>query len=658
MKKNTNKPTFAQRAKSIMKKYPRAKFDSVEKEAMEQELDALIAEQEAMKQAMGVGAPEQQMELDTQQAMLEGSMEEPQMFKWGGDPNDPDKPNLLQRGLGMLSDAYNFIDTGGTGLPFGSITDPEIGTIYPNTGIAPVPGRGIRGNYAGNAKNISRAIPKQTFTKPPLANTSKPIPEGRTNNEALMDFYMNKLSEAPGQLSKQFPQGANTPIQYGYSGFPKQNYVDPKITVKWGSTYKPPIPEKVLPPRPVGYLDEISEGIAGNINMNNLIPWQNIGYGAAGVGGLGLVGAGIYGAATNPNRASNVQNVLASSPAMSTRNPTPVNTPIAASAAIPTPTVNRGYTPFLYGPESEGGPSIVTPITEQPKTTTTATKTSGTKPKASSKTTTPSASNPVVIPTPEEVAAMVPVQTTKPYSFDMSGLRFNPEAEEDLSGLNLTPKKFYSPTKSGWDKLKENEFLPSYVAAGAGILGNLGQMLMDKKPKDINFARYSPEEVDLSAQRLAAEREADLGRAVGRTTARNLGMGAGQAMSSIVSSESGVSRNLADALMKSRLAEETANVDARNRAGQFNAELGMKEQLMNTQQKEAWKERQREYLAGAVNVIPETMQDINKIKAQREYLKQMGISEEKALEWLSKKYPNYSIEQLKNGLASGTLFKK
>ena len=44
--------SFASRAKKIQSKYPRAAFDPYEKAELEREMDALIEEQEAYKQAM------------------------------------------------------------------------------------------------------------------------------------------------------------------------------------------------------------------------------------------------------------------------------------------------------------------------------------------------------------------------------------------------------------------------------------------------------------------------------------------------------------------------------------------------------------------------------------------------------------------------------
>jgi hypothetical protein len=247
-----------------------------------------------------------------------------------------------------------------------------------------------------------------------------------------------------------------------------------------------------------------------------------------------------------------------------------------------------------------------------------------------------------------------------PTTGKLLGIQQKPEnlvtAKNSFEGDKLKAKSQSAVDALGGEK-KTNEFLPSYISAGATMLGNLGQMLMDKKPKNINFARYQPEDIDLTEQRLAAEREADLGRAVGRTAARNTGMNAGQAMSNIISSESGVSRNLSNALLQSRLEEETTNVGERNKAGQINAQTSMREAMMNRGMQDEWKQRQRDYVSGAIQAIPDAMADINKVKAQSEYLKQLGMSDQNRIEMMKQMFPNYSLEQI-NGIVKGSIFKQ
>ena len=383
----TNKLTFAQKAQRIQSKYPRAAFDPHEKAELEREMDALIQEQEAFKQAMGIDAmPEQQMKLDANQAMMEGQMEEPQMFAGGSTGNDFDL--LLKNKL------------------------------FPTS---------IQGNE----------IP---FAPPPSS---------------------------------------------------------PVVKVGSGITPKPVVAPSIYNLTPEEQLSAIREKSAN----------------------------------------------------------TGINTPME-------------------------------PIK----------------------------------------AAALPSNLNIPKTLDVGQIQ---------AGM----RKPVKGVKDG-----SNQFLPSYIAAGTSALGNIAQMFLDKKPKDVNFARYAPEEIDLTEQRLAAERAADLSRSVGRTTARNLGMNAGSTMANMMSTESDVSRNLSNALLQSKLQEQTTNVGERNKAGQMNTEMGMREAMINRGMQDDWKNRQREYLAGAVQTVPDAMKDINQIKYQYEMLKQMGTSEENALKWLNQKYPNYKAD--------------
>ena len=75
MKKKTK--TFAQRAKDIIKSFPRAKYDPIEKKALEEAMDKLMMEQEQYRNMMGMGNNEEPM----QQSFPEGGMVPMTMLK-------------------------------------------------------------------------------------------------------------------------------------------------------------------------------------------------------------------------------------------------------------------------------------------------------------------------------------------------------------------------------------------------------------------------------------------------------------------------------------------------------------------------------------------------------------------------------------------------
>lgn len=183
--------------------------------------------------------------------------------------------------------------------------------------------------------------------------------------------------------------------------------------------------------------------------------------------------------------------------------------------------------------------------------------------------------------------------------------------------------------------------LPSYISAGTSLLGNIAQMIFDKRPKPLNLPKYTPEGIDLYNQRLGLRRDADVDRSTMLNQTRNVGMNAGQTISAMNSGTAGLQRNLGRALTESELAEQQYNVGARNRAGEVNAMTGMREGMMNKQMEEMWKQRQSEYLAGATNTIPEFMSDVNRIKYQDKYLKQLSDKDRAMLELLMNSSQNY-----------------
>lgn len=202
-----------------------------------------------------------------------------------------------------------------------------------------------------------------------------------------------------------------------------------------------------------------------------------------------------------------------------------------------------------------------------------------------------------------------------------------------------------------------NEFLPSYIAAGANVAGNLAQMFLDKKPKPVSLPRYAPEEVDLTPQRLQVKRDADIARSISRTNARNLGLNAGTTMAVTGAADADIQRASNTAILNSLLAEEQANVGEANKAGMFNAEMGSKEALVNTELNEARNQRQMGYVAGAVQTIPDLMTDINRIKMQKDQWSKLSANERAQLMFLSSIYQNYT-PLMENGRAVGTKVRK
>ena len=103
----TNKKSFAARAKDIINRYKRAKFDKTEREELDAALAALAQEQEAYKQANGIGeySPEN-MQAQQMQAQEMQAQRGVQQFNDGGDINDKpgwaDDSAVYASSVGML----------------------------------------------------------------------------------------------------------------------------------------------------------------------------------------------------------------------------------------------------------------------------------------------------------------------------------------------------------------------------------------------------------------------------------------------------------------------------------------------------------------------------------------------------------------------------
>lgn len=236
-------------------------------------------------------------------------------------------------------------------------------------------------------------------------------------------------------------------------------------------------------------------------------------------------------------------------------------------------------------------------------------------------------------------------------NFNMVDSKFLNSLTPDSIGqpLNLPQfsKNSFSPTtKQSIDEENiESDLLPSYISAGASMLGNIGQMLMDKKPRQIISPSYRPEELDLSEERLAAEQQAATAGNIARRNLREGSLSTGQALSNLGALEAGIQGTRGDVLTKLGTAEKQYNIGAKNEANRMNTQMKAQDLLTNQQLADAWKQRQLAYLAGTVGVVPQAMSDINKIKQQDKYLSQLSEADRNRLKALNSWYPNYWLGQ-------------
>jgi len=188
----------------------------------------------------------------------------------------------------------------------------------------------------------------------------------------------------------------------------------------------------------------------------------------------------------------------------------------------------------------------------------------------------------------------------------------------------------------------DSSLVPSYVAAGAGILGNVLQSALARKPKQIQAPSYSPKELDLYDRVLQAKRSAEEASAASGVRSRNLGLNAGATIANQSATQSEIDKNLGNQLTDISVAQGQYNVGEANKAGMINAENRFKTDVLNEQMKQQFADRQLEGLTGALGVIPDAMQDINKIKAQDKLNKRLSSKDLANIELLKSLYGNYS----------------
>ena len=127
-----------------------------------------------------------------------------------------------------------------------------------------------------------------------------------------------------------------------------------------------------------------------------------------------------------------------------------------------------------------------------------------------------------------------------------------------------------------------------HIASAAANLADYSA-LKKAKPLDFNLPRVGAERISLANQRLANERNAATSRAVNATSARGLGLNAGQTMANTASANTGVNRLLGQQNAELLAQEENTNAQLRQQANSINAELGAQESVYNTQAQNAYR---------------------------------------------------------------------
>ena len=223
-------------------------------------------------------------------------------------------------------------------------------------------------------------------------------------------------------------------------------------------------------------------------------------------------------------------------------------------------------------------------------------------------------------------------------AFDNSGLKGIKTKGPDttLETDKLNNYKQSALNKAG--KLKsaasgsDTSLIPSYVSAGANILSNLIQAKMNKKPTPLATPTYVPQKVDLTDTRNQIKQDAVVSGNIARRGIRDLSSNAGQALSTLGTTEAGIYKGLSDNLSNLGIQEQTMNVNAANDAMRLNSMNKGRTDMYNAERKDQWRREQGEYVAGAIGTIPGLMKDIQMTKQQDKVLSQLSEKDKNLLQ--------------------------
>ena len=154
----------------------------------------------------------------------------------------------------------------------------------------------------------------------------------------------------------------------------------------------------------------------------------------------------------------------------------------------------------------------------------------------------------------------------------------------------------------------------------SGVASGVGNLILSKtaKPQPLKSS-YAPESISLAKQRTALQRQANEAATIGR---RGLGAAGnrGAYLAGASAVESGINKNLADAMTQSYLTEEQQNLALRQQERAYNKQV----EQMNWQQALQADQDKRAYQSAALATIPAVGTDISRIQAQNALLESLG----------------------------------
>lgn len=123
------------------------------------------------------------------------------------------------------------------------------------------------------------------------------------------------------------------------------------------------------------------------------------------------------------------------------------------------------------------------------------------------------------------------------------------------------------------------------LSAGMGMMNPvIGLIRNRRKQSQLKLPRTTAETINLGASRAAMRDQATTGRSAAMRRLRGMGAGAGATMAGMQATDADIRRNLGEGITQSHLAEQTTNLQERQRAREFNLNALAQERMQRHQQ--------------------------------------------------------------------------
>lgn len=580
MKTKNKHKTFSQRARDIIKSFPRAKYDSIEKAALDQAMEKLMMEQEAVREAYGMNQ-EQQRQL--------GGFESIASSVAGG------MPQMTQLAGPSATLANRMSPPGGTGNGLTGEIKSGIGSMI-----------GTLGN----------AIQSLTY-KPPQKQI---LPVYQEQNGPKVMQYAGSVEEELPRWMQRRDKKFNPWSEDLNNVSPREqelfNYVN-ELNPFWQNAYN--TDRRIGTSRNVNQLERRLErsnrGIDGSIDDIGKKRQRELDRQTYGTGLKGRFNQGLY----NVGIKDNIPNML-TLPSVDLQ-PTPdlqPNLTMYDNSGVP---INNNSLTNSYqnGLINFDIPDVLKPFMNN---------NSNVVPYKSGYNNIPSVQGQLI-------------DYPKPYTPDnipdFQIPQYGSSSDSEDQPISSTTSNYIKP-----EEYKTSNF-PALMSGLSTVAGNLGQWLFMNKGKNVTLPTYSPEKINLYNQRLGLRRDADLANRSALTQGRNLGLNAMQTMNAFNAGNSDIMRNLGRGLTESELAEQQFNAQSQNEANAFNANIKGRENMFNTQLDLDRDERSREYLAGIMSAAPGYVNDVYRNKYQDDFLNRQSISDANRLNVMQNSAYNYGL---------------